>query len=97
MMSFLNVARDATPGSAAITLLTSLFAPGKRSISVALSVFKETGDSFLRINGEAFTITSSCYKTNFSIANSNCSTRDLVTVISFRNKVLYPETTALKE
>ena len=44
IMSFRKVAREATPGSDAITLLASLFAPGKRSISVELSVFNETGD-----------------------------------------------------
>ena len=58
MMSFRNVALEATPGNAAITRLTSRFAPGSRSISVAFKVFNELGDSDFRTNGEAFTITS---------------------------------------
>ena len=45
MMSFLKVARAATPGKAPITLLTSRFAPGSLSTSVALNVFNEFGDS----------------------------------------------------
>ena len=48
MMSFLKEARAATPGRAAMTLLTSRLAPGRRSISVALSVLSELGDSALR-------------------------------------------------
>ena len=58
MMSFRKVARAATPGSAAITLLTSRLAPGRRSISVALSVLSELGDSTLRWKGAALTLIS---------------------------------------
>ena len=87
MISFLNVALEATPGRAAITLLTSRFAPGSLSISVAFNVFNETGDSFFRMKGEATTTTSSCSRISSSIPNSNWVTRDLVTVISFRNNV----------
>ena len=60
MMSFLNVGRNATPGKACNTLLTSLPAPGKRSISAAFNVRNETGDSGFFLNAEAFTFTSFC-------------------------------------
>ena len=81
-MSFRNVAREATPGREAITLLASLFAPGKRSISVEFRVFKDTGDSIFLINGFAFTTTSCCSKIISSNAKSKETERAFVTVIS---------------
>ncbi len=62
IMSFLKVALDATPGSAAITLLTSRPAPGRRSISVALRVFNEFGDSDFETNCLAVMTISSLFK-----------------------------------
>ena len=83
IISFLKVARDATPGNAAITLLTSRPAPGKRSISVAFNVFSELGDSDLETNCLAVITISSLFKTRSSSSNSKVTVRELVTVISF--------------